>query len=144
MAIDEGWDGAILLGSSNAAKSSEITQINEWNMEFTGDELEVTAFDSTYDRVYEQGMRSVVITFSGYSENDNVQNYAVANITRSSGPYSSTQVYFVLLTDNTTGQKAGYQGKAIITGLTRGATPDGLQTISGTLRVADAMSTYAS
>ena len=143
MAIDHGWNGHIEFGSS-AAKTSEIPQITEWSLDFGLDALEKTNFGSTYDREYEPGLRSGTVTFSGYSEDsDNVQDYMLDCFTASTGPYSSTGMHVVLLTNNTTGAKCGFKSNCIITGLTRGAAPDGLQTFSGTLQLTGLITTYS-
>ena len=143
MAIDHGWHGHIEIGSS-AKNTSELPQINEWTLDFSMDALEHTNFGSTYDRQFQPGMRSAVASFSGYSEDsDNTQDYLIDNYTNTTGPYSSTGMHVVMLTNNTTGAKAGFKGNAVLTGLTRGATPDGLQTFSGTFQFANGVTTYA-
>ena len=144
MAIDHGWDGSVAFGSS-AKLSSEVTQINEWTLEFTGDALEKTNFASTYDREFQPGLRSATGSFSGYSEDsDNVQDYILDNFTSTGGPYPTTAVHVIFLTNNNTGSKAGFKGKGVITGVTRGATPDGLQTFTANVQFSGLVSTYSS
>lgn len=144
MAIDMGWDGHVAIGSS-AKLSSEVTQINEWTLEMTADALEKTNFGSTYDREYQPGMRSFTATISGYSEDgDNVQDYILDNFTSTGGPYPTTALHVVLLTNNNTGSKAGFKGKGILTGVSRGATPDGLQTFSANVQFSGPVTTYSS
>jgi hypothetical protein len=125
-------------------KSSAVTQINEWTLEMTGDALEKTNFASTYDREFQPGLRSWTVSMSGFSEDaDNVQDYLLDNFTATGGPKATTSVYAVLLTNNNTGSKAGFQGQGVITGLTRGATPDGYQTFSANLQGSGLLATYS-
>ena len=145
MAIDKGWSGSILLGSS-AKKTTAIAQINEWSLDWSMDALEKTNFGSTYDREYEPGLRTGTVSFSGYSEDsNNVQDYILDNFTATGGPYPTTAVHVVLISGYAaaTTNLCGYKANALITGLTRGATPDGLQTFSGTLQLTGLISTYA-
>lgn len=135
MAIDNGWDGHVMIGSN------EVAQINEWTLEMTGDALEKTNFNSTYDREYTPGMRSFTGTLSGYSEDtDAAQLAALAEFTTSAAPAVVTLVF---LTNNTTGAKAGFTGSAILTGVSRGATPDGLQTFSANAQFTSRLTTYS-
>jgi len=75
MAISKGWDGAIYAGST--AADSEIVSINNWEISFSGDALENTAFgDTVYDRAYQPGLRAHTLSFSGYSDpTDNSHAY---------------------------------------------------------------------
>ena len=67
MAISKGYEGTIYAGSS--VSDSEIAHINNWEINFSGDALENTAFgDGVYDRTYQPGLRAHTISFSGYSE----------------------------------------------------------------------------
>ncbi len=144
MSIDHGWNGHIEIGSS-VKQTSELPQITEWTLDMTMDALEHTNFGSTYDRQFQSGMRNAVASFSGYSEDsDNTQDYLLDNFTASTGPRATTGMHVILLTNNTTAVKAGYKGNAVLTGLTRGATPDGLQTFSGTFQFANGVTTYSS
>lgn len=137
MAIDRGWDGAVLVGSN------EMVKMNEWSLEMTGDALENTNFGSTVvARTYQPGLRSYVANFSGYSETTNAAQSALeAEMTTANAPAAVT---VVLLTNNTTGTKSGFTGSGVITGLTRGAMPDGMQTFSGSVQISGQLATYAS
>lgn len=135
MAIDQGWDGHVLIGSN------EVAQINEWTLEMTADALEKTNFGSTYDREFTPGMRSFTASLTGYSEDtDAAQLAALAEFTTNSTP---AVVTLVLLTNNTTGAKCGFTGSAVLSGITRGATPDGLQSFSANAQYTGSLTTYA-
>ena len=143
MAIDMGWDGAIQAGSA-CSKSSEVTQITEWTLEMTVDALEKTNFGSTYDREFQPGLRSWTASLSGYSEDsDNVQSFVTDNFTDTGGPKPTSEVYLVMLTDNNVAAKCGFEGRAVLTGLTRGATPDGYQTFSVNAQGTGLLATYS-
>jgi len=136
MAINKGWDGAILVGTD------EISHINNWEISFSGDALENTAFgDTVYDRSYQPGLRSHTVTFSGYCEDTDVAQDALLDEMRVTD--EPTAVTVVCLHERETSQKAGWTGSAVITGLTVGAPVDGLSPISGTLQVSGGLSTYA-
>ena len=131
MAIDEGWDGSVVVGATT------IAQMTEWTLEMTGDALEKTNFGSTYDREFEPGLRSYTVSFSGYSEDtDAAQLALLAEMTTASAPAALT---LKMLTDNDT--EKGFTGSAILTGITRGATPDGLQTFSANAQITGLLST---
>jgi len=145
MAIDFGWDGWIEIGSS-AKKTSEVTQITEWTLEMSADALEKTNFGSTYDREYTPGMRGWTGSLSGYSEDaDNVQAYITHNFVSTHAPYSSTAVHAVFISGYTAGttKRCGFKGNGILTGMTRGAAPDGLQTFAANIQGSGRLTTYA-
>ena len=145
MAIDYGWDGWIEVGSS-AKQTSEVTQITEWTLDMTGDALEKTNFGSTYDREFTPGLRSWTAALSGFSEDaDNVQDYMLDNFTATGGPYPTTAVHVVLVSGYSAGttNRCGFKGNGILTGVTRGATPDGLQTFSANIQGTGLLTTYA-
>ena len=75
MAINKGWDGKFMAGSTSA--DSEVVHVNNWELAFSGDALENTVFgDTVYDRSYAAGLRSHTVTFSGYSDPaDNSHSY---------------------------------------------------------------------
>jgi len=145
MAIDFGWDGWIEIGSS-AKKTSEVPQITEWTLEMSADALEKTNFGSTYDREYTPGMRGWTGSLSGHSEDaDNVQDYMQHNWTSTHGPYPTTGVHAVFVSGYAaaTTKRCGFKGNCILTGLTRGAAPDGLQTFAANLQGTGRLTTYA-
>ena len=148
MAVDMGYAGQIRIGTS-ASATTFVHKINEWSLEMTADALEETAFGSTFDREYLSGLRSWSVTLSGYSEDsDSVQKYLIKNFTATAGPYSSTAVYVAMITGVGAGtagtEVSGYDGKGIIVGVTRGATPDGLQTFNANIQGTGLLTTYAS
>jgi len=133
MAIDHGWDGSVMVGATTVAK------MTEWSLEMSADALEKTVFGSTYDREYTPGMRSKTVSFSGYSEDTDAAQMAVlAEMTTAALPAAVT---LVLMTNNNVGTSAGFTGSAIITGVTRGAAPDGLQTFSVNAQMTGLLST---
>ena len=136
MAINKGWDGAILIGTD------EISHINNWEVSFSGDALENTAFgDTVYDRSYQPGLRSHTVTFSGYTEDTNTAQDALLDEMKSTDEPSAVTV--VLLHERTTGSKAGWTGSGVITGLTVSSPVDGLSALSGTLQISGGLSTYS-
>ena len=136
MAINKGWDGAILIGSN------EIAHMNNWEISFSGDALENTAFgDTVYDRSFQPGLRSHTVTFSGYTEDTNAAQDALLDEMKSTDEPSAVTV--VCLHNRTTGAKAGWTGSAVITGLTVSSPVDGLSALSGTLQVSGGLSTYS-
>jgi len=132
MAINKGWDGEVKIGAS------AIAHMNNWEIAFSGDALENTAFgDTVYDRSYQPGLRSHSITISGYTEDTGTAVSALLNAQRASTAPAAVTV--VCLYDNDT--EKGWTGSAVITGLTVGAPVDGLSPFSGTFQVSGGLST---
>jgi hypothetical protein len=146
MAIDKGWDGNILLstgGSTDYSSADIIAHITEWTLDAGADVLENTGFGDTYDRSYVAGLRGPnTFSFAGYAEAGNAaQSTAVHNWLSTSGP---RKYDVVLLSQRTTGSMAGYFGEVVLTGVSKGAAVDGLQTISGNGQfVSGKLSTYS-
>lgn len=139
MAINAGWDGGIYVGAS----TKELAHINNWEISFAGDALENTAFgDTVYDRSYQPGLRSHTITFSGYTEEDDSGQDILLDDQVSTDEPSLLNV--VVLHERETSKKAGWEGNAVITGLTIGTPVDGLSPISGTFQISGGLSTYSS
>jgi len=143
MAINKGWDGAIYAGST--AADSEIVHINNWEIAFSGDALENTAFgDTVYDRGFQPGLRAHTITFSGYSDPaDNSHDYLL-DLQKTTT--ASALVYFKcahLRSTQATGSSGakGWDGKGVVTGLTIGTPVDGLAAFSGTVQITGGLST---
>lgn len=136
MAINKGWDGAILIGTD------EISHINNWEIAFAGDALENTAFgDTVYDRSFQPGLRSHTVTFSGYTEDSNAAQDALLDEMKSTD--EPTAVTVVCLHERTTALKAGWTGSGVITGLTVGSPVDGLSAFSGTIQISGGLATYS-
>ena len=130
MAIDKGWRGAVKVGASTVA------QINEWTLDMSMDALEFTNFGSTYDREFMPGLRSFSGSFSGYSEDtDACQHALLAEFT------TDTDAPAVVTLSLLTSAANGFTGSAVLTGITRGAVADGLQTFSATFQLAGSLST---
>lgn len=129
-----GKDGSVLIGAATAA------HITDWELAVNQDALEKTAFGDAYDRTYTPGLRGPVATINGYyGDTDVAQSALTALIHSTSTPATVT---CVLLTNSTTGEKAGWTGSAIPQ-LTIGAGADALMTISGTMQFTGGVSTYA-
>ena len=143
MAISKGYDGAIYAGST--AADSEIVSINNWEINFSGDALENTAFGATvYDRGYQPGLRAHTVSFSGFSDPaDNSHSYLL-NLQRAGS--SNTLVYvkaaYLRSTQaaGSTGAK-GWDGQGVVTGLTISTPVDGLAAFSGTIQITGGLST---
>ena len=130
MAIDKGWRGAVKVGATTVA------QMTEWTLDMSMDALEHTNFGSTYDRQFQPGMRSFTCSFSGYSEDtDPAQLALLAEMT------TDTDAPAALTLSLLTSAANGFTGSAVLTGITRGAVADGLQTFSATAQFASALST---
>jgi len=137
MAINKGWDGAILIGSD------EIAHINNWEIAFSGDALENTVFgDTVYDRSYQPGLRSHTVTFSGYTEDSDAAQDALLDEMRVTDEPTSVTVYCLHERSSTIG-KSGWYGTAVITGITVGTPVDGLSPISGTFQISGGLATYS-
>jgi len=129
-----GKDGSVLIGAATAA------HITDWELAVNQDALEKTAFGDGWDRTYTVGLRGPVATINGYyGDTDTAQSALTALIHSTSTPASVT---VVLLTNSTTGAKAGWTGTAIPQ-LTVGSAQDAIDTISGTFQFTGGVSTYA-
>ena len=143
MAINKGWDGSILVTSSALANSTEIANLNNWEISFNGDALEKTAFAaSVKDRTFDPGLRSHTISFSGYLEDSKAANTYLLNGMKST--QAAAARHFILLHERETSLKAGWKGNGVITNLTVGTPIDGLQTFSGAAQISGGLSTYDS
>lgn len=134
MAIKQGWDGAILIGSD------ELANMNSWTINFAADALENTDFGDA-DRTYQPGLRNVTIDFAGSYESSDTAAYALVDNFISTN--TNTAVTVVCLVNNTTGTKSGWTGIGPITALTVGGAVDSLVPLSGSIQVSGGMSTYA-
>lgn len=144
MAISKGYEGTIYAGSS--VSDSEIAHINNWEINFSGDALENTAFgDGVYDRTYQPGLRAHTISFSGYSDpGDNSHSYLL-NLQRSGT--EAKHVFFKAAyvrdtySDSKTSGAKGWDGEGVVTGLTISTPVDGLAAFSGTVQVTGGLAT---
>jgi len=140
MAISKGWDGAIYAGST--AADSEIVSINNWEIAFSGDALENTAFgDTVYDRAYQPGLRAHTLSFSGYSDpTDNSHDYL---LDLEAAGTESALVFFraAYARDTTPSSASGWKGQGVVTGLTISTPVDGLAAFSGTVQITGGLST---
>jgi len=136
MAINKGWDGRLMVGDTSA--DSECAHVNNWELSFSGDALENTAFgDTVYDRGFQPGLRSHTVTFSGYSDPADNSHDFLLDLQKST--VASDEIYFETQYDRSTPQ--GWSGKGVVTGLTISTPVDGLAAFSGTIQVTDGLST---
>lgn len=134
MAIKQGWDGAVLIGSD------ELTNLNTWTINWAGDALENTDFGDK-DRTYQPGLRNVTVDFGGYYESSDTAAYAL--VTNFSSTNTNTAVTVVCLVNRTTAEKSGWTGTGPVTALSVGGAVDGLVPFSGTVQISGGLSTYA-
>jgi hypothetical protein len=135
MAIRNGWDGALYVGTTSA--SSEVANLNSWTLSWTGDALEKTCFGQN-DRTYDPGERSAVVDFAGYYESTKAgQKYFVDYM---KGNATNTAVTVYCYYKRTTA-RLGFRGSGPITALTIGGAVDGLVPISGSVQISGGMST---
>jgi hypothetical protein len=133
MAISKGWHGEVKIGSD------VLGHMNNWEINFSGDALENTAFgDTVYDRTYQPGLRAHTVTVSGYMD-PTADTAQIALLDEMRSTDEPTAVTLVCLYDNDT--EKGWTGSAVITGLTVSAPVDGLAPFSGTFQVSGGLST---
>lgn len=135
MAIRNGWDGALYVGSTSA--SSEVAHLNSWTLNWTGDALEKTSFGDN-DREYDPGMRSAVVDFAGYYESTNPAQKYFTDYMKTGATNTEVAVYCYY---KRTTARLGFRGKGPITALTIGGAVDGLVPFSGSVQVSAGMST---
>lgn len=135
MAIKQGWDGAIFLGSTVA--SSEALNMNNWTINFAGDALENTAY-GVKDRTYQPGLRNVTIDFAGYYESTKAAHKYLVDTFKNN---ATNRTIFVKCLTKRTAAVQGWQGKGPATAFTVGGAVDGLVPVSGTIQVSGGLST---
>jgi hypothetical protein len=141
MAIKQGWDGAVYIGTTAAdTDSTAAANLNSWTINWAGDALENTDYGDK-DRTYQPGLRNVTIDFAGnYEAGQYAADYLTDNFKSAS---TNTAAAIYCLTVRTTGAKAGWYGSGPITALTVGGAVDGLVPLSGTIQISGGLSTYA-
>ncbi len=135
MAIRNGWDGALYVGSTSA--SSEVANLNSWTLNFTADALEKTAFGQD-DRTYDPGLRTAVVDFAGYYESSKAAMTYMTGRMKGSGTNSAVTVYCYY---KRTTARLGFKGTGPITAITIGGAVDGLVPFSGSIQISAGMST---
>ena len=135
MAIRNGWDGALYIGSTSAA--SEVANLNSWSINWSADALEKTAFGDD-DRTYDPGLRSAVVDFSGYYESTRAAVDYLTDRVKGSGTNSVVTVYCYY---RRTTARLGFRGTGPITAITIGGAVDGLVPFSGSIQISAGMST---
>lgn len=129
MAINLGKDGDVV------SSGDTLAYINNWELSIAEDALETTAFGDGWDRTYVPGLRSATATISGYFADDDTgqRNFFYNGM--------STRTPAVVAAKLKYSATAGYEGNAIVTGITIGAPVDGLQTFSANLQFSGGVST---
>lgn len=129
MAINYGKDGKVV------SSGDTLAYINNWELNIAQDALETTVFGSGWDRDYVPGLRTATATISGYFADDDT---------------GSRNLFYNGMSTRTPAQVAvklkysasyGYEGNAVVTGITIGAPQDGLQTFSANLQFNGGVST---
>lgn len=133
MAIKNGWDGAIYIGSN------EIVSMNSWSIAWSADALENTDFGDK-DRSYQPGLRSAVVDFAGYYESTNAAQLALTNNMKSTATNTAATVICLV---KRTSPKSGFTGSGPITALNVGGAVDGLVPLTGSIQISGGMTTYA-
>ena len=136
MAISKGWNGAIKIGST--AASSEMLNINSWELSLSGDALENTGFGaSVYDRGYQPGLRAHTLSFAGYSDPAEVRHKYLLDLQKAGTEMA--KVGFYVQYDRATTK--GWHGDGVVTGLTISTPIDGLAAFSGNIQVTGGVAT---
>jgi hypothetical protein len=122
MAINYGKDGDVV------SSGDTLGYITNWELNITQDALEKTAFGDGWDRTYVPGLRGATMTASGYFADDDTgqRNFFLQ------GMSTRTPAQVAVKLKYGTGANAGFEGNVVVTGVTVGSAPDGLQTFSMT------------
>lgn len=123
MAINLGKDGKVI------SSGDTLAYITNWELSMAEDALETTAFGDGFNRTYVPGLRAATATVSGYFADDDT---------------GSRNLFYNMMSTRTPAQvavklkygsvaSAGYEGNAVITGVTVGVPNEGLQTFSANL-----------
>lgn len=133
--IFKGWDGSIMVGANSMVK------INSWELSLNQDMLEDTDFGDSFERTFVAGKRNFTATINGFYHTTDAAQLAVLNNFPSTKDHSSATV--ILLTNSTTGTKAGWTGSALFPSVTVGAPADNLGTLSITAQFTGGLDTYS-
>jgi hypothetical protein len=140
MAIVEGWDGGVFLGT---AASDTLTKISNWKINFVQEVLDNTNFETTTpDRTFAYGLRAHTVEFSGFLENTATGQYSLIDGMLKANTPAVTSMAF--LTNKTTGAKAGWRGAILIESLNVDNNVDALVTFAGSGKVSAGLSTFSS
>jgi len=132
MAINYGKDGDVVSSTNDT-----LARITNWELSMAEDALETTAFGDGWDRTFVPGLRSATVSISGYFEEDSTgQRNLFLN-----GMSTRTPAQVALKLKYGTGANAGYEGNAIVTGVTIGVPVDGVQTFSANAQFTGGVST---
>lgn len=139
MAIIEGWDGGVFLGT---AASDTLTKITNWKINFVQETLDNTNFETTTpDRTFAYGLRAHTVEFSGFLENTSTGQYQlIDNMLKDNTPAETTMVF---LTNKTTATKAGWAGSILIESINVDSNVDGLVAFSGSGKVSAGLDTWS-
>ena len=129
MAVNYGKDGDVV------SSGDTLAHITNWELSIAEDALETTVFGDGWDRTYVPGLRTATATISGYFADDDTGQrnlYYNGMSTRTPAQVAVKLKYSATL---------GFEGNAIVTGLTIGAPVDGIQTFSANLQFNGGVST---
>lgn len=139
MAILEGWDGGVFLGT---AGTDTLTKISNWKINFVQETLDNTNFETTTpDRTFAYGLRSHTVEFSGFLENGSTGQYGLIDgMLKDNTPAITTMVF---LTNKTTGAKAGWRGAILIESLSVDNNVDALVAFAGSGKATAGLDTFS-
>lgn len=131
MAVNYGKDGDVI------SSGDTLAHINNWELSIAADALETTAFGDGWDRTYVPGLRSATATVSGYFAEDSTgQRNLFFN-----GMSTRTPAQVAVKLKYGSAASAGFEGNAVVTGITVGVPVDGVQTFSANLQFNGGVST---
>ena len=128
MAVNYGKDGDVV------SSGDTLAYITNWELNIAADALETTAY-GVWDRAYVPGLRSATATVSGFFADDDTGQrnlYFNGMSTRTPAQVAVKLKYSATL---------GFEGNAVVTGLTMGVPVDGIQTFSANLQFNGGVST---
>lgn len=132
MAVNYGKDGDVVSSTNDT-----LAYLTNWELSLSADALETTGFGDGWDRTFVPGLRNATATISGYFAEDSVgQSNLFYN-----GMSTRTPAQVAIKLKYGTGANAGYEGNAVVTGVTIGVPVDGIQTFSANLQFTGGVST---
>ena len=134
MAEIHGKDGAVMSGGS------EVASIDSFTLNVDIETADITAYGNN-DRRFLGGIRNASGSISGTFHSTDAAQVAVRNQFSSTGTVASTTV--VLLTNNTTGSKAGYKGTAYFTNMSLGSDIGDKVSFSANVQFSGGVSAYS-
>lgn len=136
MALVEGWDGNILVGTTL------MDRMTHWKVNFVQESIDNTDFGtSTPDREFTAGLRAHTVEFSGnYDPADAGQDHLTDKMMKGASPSMTTMVF---LENAAVGSKSGWTGAVLVENIGIDSNVDGLVAFSGSGKVSGGLSTYS-